>query len=95
MSKTWKTRPLMVRMADKRDTGAGIQESHDHTQGSCDLPGSPEEQMSQTGTTCRYYFKYTGHKICSCNLCSDKFERRKSIKQTRQNKRSTIKEQLD
>lgn len=86
----------MVRVADKKDTGVGVKEVHDHFHGECDLPVTPQAQLHSAGekTGCYYSFKFVGHNICSCNMCADKFERRRAVKKSRQAKKSAIEEQF-
>lgn len=84
MSKTYKTRPLSVRMHDKKDHGVGVEECHNHVNRECDLPirdyqtnaihvdeyeGSPED-------ICHWSFTYTGKGLCGCKMCTGQFTRK-------------------
>lgn len=100
MSKTRKTRPLLIRMSDQYDNGAGVTEKHNHKAGECDLPETVIEQFQgdarrNLDTNCYYAFRYTGHKICPCGMCSGKFYRKRPGKEARQAAKKAIKEQLD
>lgn len=87
MSKTKKTRPLTVRMADKTDTDVQYSEHHNHVSGVCTLPGSLQEQFKNepilTQGQCYYEWKYSGHRICGCAMCTGKIERKSNVKKTR------------
>lgn len=70
MARTDKTDPFWV----KTWTGALAQrESHDHTDGVCDLPATIGEHYDQLGrsrgTKCDWEFVYTGTNTCGCWLC--------------------------
>lgn len=77
MSRTRKTRPIEVRMADKSDKGVGATADHNHANGECTLPESPTDQLKLTNKewrdlTCRWHFAYTGHGLCGCWMCTDR-----------------------
>lgn len=96
MSKTLKTRPISVRMADKGDKGVGIQEVHDHRDGKvCDLPEMTDTKVYQHNVTflsgnCHYQWEYVGVNVCACNVCSDPRGRRNSVRHNRQEARKKI-----
>lgn len=92
MSKTWKTRPLKVRMGDKNDHGVDISEHHDHRHGECDLPDSHLDD--DTGHKCFYTYEYNGHGLHSCSLCTDKDGRKANRKRERSNIRKTLKKDI-
>lgn len=84
MSRTRKTRPLHVRMADPKDNGVGIEEIHNHINGrECDLPVHADpKNIEETyplvysskpeERPCYYHFKYTGKNLCGCDMCTDR-----------------------
>jgi hypothetical protein len=77
MSRTRKTRPIEVRMADKSDKGVGAITDHDHANGECTLPETPTAQLKLTNAqwrtlTCRWHYQYTGHGLCGCQMCTDR-----------------------
>ncbi len=87
MSRTKKTRPLIVRMADKTDTRVEYSEHHNHESGVCTLPASPKDQFknghSRASGGCYYEWEYNGHRVCGCPMCTEKIERRINVKRTR------------
>lgn len=91
MSKTYKTRPLSVRVADVKDNGVGIKEVHDHRNGECDLPSSPVEQLKIEGTTkCHWSYAYNGRGLCGCGLCTERFQRRMDRRRERHNSKRSL-----
>ena len=68
MSRTDKTKPFWVKIADG-DLKAV--ESHNHTDGACDLP-DPHDAVAFTRLTtqCRREFVYTGTNTCGCKNCA-------------------------
>lgn len=85
MSKTLKTRPLGVRIFDKRDHGVSAKEYHNHENGrECDLPEArwkhQEEHLenveSDRNEVCHWEFSYNGHNICGCRMCTSHHERK-------------------
>lgn len=82
MSRTRKTRPLAVRMADAKDHGADFVEIHNHVNDrACDLPDKPDakEMLNMVGiqtilfkstSPCHYSFHYNGKNICGCRMCT-------------------------
>ena len=99
MSRTWKTRPLDVRMADKHDAPVDILEHHDHLEGKCDLPSNPREQMMEarkTGadTDCYFTWGYKGKNLCGCHMCTDYYGRKWDRRRERHSKAKDINEQL-
>ena len=96
MSKTYKTRPLDVRIADPNDHGVDAKEHHNHADGElCDLPESPREALKLPHTNCHYEYAYNGHGLHSCPLCTDKFGRQKKRRRERREAKETLrKEQL-
>jgi hypothetical protein len=86
MSRTKAHRPLTVRMFDKTDKNIQYEEYHYHNNGECTLPETPDPKaiMSKPHSSpkeCQYVWKYTGHGICGCDMCtghtSRKIARRK------------------
>lgn len=91
MSKTWKTRPLWVRLADKQDTKAHPMEHHDHTNGHvCDLPESPLAFGDRT-TQCYWSYKYTGTGLCGCPMCTDHYWHKQENRSARRKNRLDLK----
>ena len=87
MSKTWKTRPLDVRVHDRRDRGAHGVEVHDHADGVCNLL---EEEPTNTTVTsfampgkCAIVWEYNGAGVCGCRMCTDHYERREDRRRRR------------
>lgn len=90
MSRTRKTRPFNVRLADKTDKGVGIKEVHNHIDRECDLPETltpnvvPEVYEILNGQIpCHYSYKYTGKGFCGCPMCTNQLGRKLDIKKTR------------
>lgn len=82
MSRTRKTRPLHVRMADPKDHAVDIVEIHNHINNrGCDLPenhdpktiedsyGSPY-WASQEDRPCHYGYFFNGTNVCGCRMCT-------------------------
>jgi hypothetical protein len=69
MSKTDKTKPFWVKLMHG---DLAVEESHDHSDGPCDLPG-PDVAESYgwwpSQARCRRSFVYTGIHTCCCSLC--------------------------
>jgi hypothetical protein len=89
MSKTWKTRPLMVRINDKEDKAVDAVENHDHSEFECSLPDSPVAQLKLTheqwrALNCRYDWGYSGHNLCGCPMCTDRWGKESKKKERRQ-----------
>lgn len=89
MSRTRKTRPLMVKAVDPRDHSVGLEESHDHDDGACDLPEKPprklehiQELMYRPGK-CYYTWNYTGTQLCGCHICTAHYEFRADRRKSR------------
>ncbi len=87
MSKTYKTRPLSVRMHDRKDHGVGIEEYHNHVNRECDLPTRDyqanlvhiEENEKNDGwlhEICHWSFTYTGKGLCGCKMCTEQIFRK-------------------
>lgn len=81
MSRTRKTRPLHVRMADPKDKGVGYVEVHNHANGrECDLPETHDAkgiEQSYSGPfvealhrPCHYSWEYKGKNLCGCRMCT-------------------------
>lgn len=89
MSRTYKTRPLEVRMLDKKDNAVGVQEVHNHKNGrECDLPPyDAKEIMNDTRkgiyNKCHYFFVYRGVTLCPCNICTGKEEHKAENRKSR------------
>ena len=67
MSRTWKTRPMQVRLWDDLEKVAYhvCKRSAD-----CDLPKSLKQNLLQTGPGhCKWLFTYTGVNVCACQMC--------------------------
>lgn len=90
MSKTFKTRPISVRIADKNDTHIAHSEHHNHIDRECDLPLTVKDAIN-VESICHYEFKYNGHGLHSCTLCTDKPGRQLA----RRKERRKVREQLD
>lgn len=86
MSKTTKTRPLHVRMADRTDHKVGRVEIHDHRKSSCTLP--PPGQYGDG--PCRYGFAYRGVNVCGCPLCTAQEERRAERRRDRHEVKTSL-----
>lgn len=100
MSRTYKTRPLEVRMVDKKDNAVGVEEVHNHTYGrECDLPpydakeimNDPRESINNK---CHYFFVYRGVSICSCHTCSGKEEYKAQNRKTRHQTKKELHETI-
>jgi len=100
MSKTKKTRPLYVRMADHTDNGVEYAEHHDHSgDKECDLAPSPVEAFKNWYLThergnCYYEFKFVGKNICGCPICTDKDGRKMDNRRKRHEKSKEVAVQL-
>jgi hypothetical protein len=86
MSKTNKTRPYWVKLAE-RPMGS-CKPFHDHTNGVCDLPDLPTGGQ-RLGAHCCYWvptqsFAYSGAARCGCQICTHQIARR--IKRRRERK---------
>lgn len=91
MSKTYKTRPLSVRVADATDNGVGCKEFHDHRDGICDLPPSPVEQVKmREQTKCHWSYYYNGHGLCGCGMCTERDERRSERRKNRHESKQSL-----
>lgn len=88
MSRTRKTRPLMVKAADPTDHTVGLEEVHDHDDGVCNLPERPPRKLEHVTEImyrpgqCYYTWEYKGVGLCGCRMCTahDEFkaDRRKA-----------------
>lgn len=87
MSKTRKTRPLYVRMADPKDNGVDYEEFHDHADGNeCDLPDSIHDQIKDDQSRkCFFHFRYVGKGLCGCPSCTDQDGRKAKARRSRHN----------
>lgn len=93
MSKTLKTRPLMIKALDPKDHSVALAEEHDHINGVCDLPDRPPKKLDHVldmmyrPGSCYYTWEYTGTQLCGCRMCTchDEFraERRKDRQDTK------------
>lgn len=98
MSKTLKTRPLSVRMFDKRDNSVGVKEIHHHAKGFCDIPEraikAVQEQHETEGyvhnKSCTYYFAYRGVNICGCRMCTGHDFRKQKNRRGRHNEQMEL-----
>lgn len=98
MSKTLKTRPLSVRMLDKRDNSVGVTEIHRHNKGFCDIPArtikAVQEQHEATdferGKSCSYDFTYKGINICGCKMCTAQDYRKQKNRRGRHNEQMEL-----
>lgn len=93
MSKTDKTRPFWVKLADHP---RNYVEQHDHRDGVCDLPDSLNDPTTLTHFTWargNCYYSYSpawinsGAARCGCQFCQWPWERRASARRSRQNAR--------
>lgn len=100
MSRTRKTRPLSVRIADKEDKKVGHVEVHNHINHDCDLPASLAEAVKtdawlearKTGRVpCHYSFTYTGHGVCGCKMCTNQLERKTENRRVRHESKTSFK----
>lgn len=87
MSKTDKTKPFYLKLAHG---DLAWKESHDHTDGLCDLP--PVENTDsywKHDTSCYRTFVYTGIHACCCHRChsSDEYMLRPGKRQRLKGKR--------
>lgn len=85
MSKTIKTRPLVVRLAPTGDLVA--REIHNHQNSECNLPPRTVEGMtnSKASSGCYWTFSHDGTNVCGCKMCTRQVERhgeRKSLRRT-------------
>lgn len=82
MSKTAKTRPLHVRIADGDLKPQAV---HDHSHGECDLIALDDlaHLHDEHLTRCRWDFSYDGRNICGCPMCTDQDGRRAERRQSR------------
>lgn len=87
LSRTKKTRPLYVRMADPTDNGVDFEEFHDHANGNaCDLPETISLQAKEGEPhNCYYHFRYVGVNICGCPMCTDQDGRKALARRSRHN----------
>lgn len=98
MSKTFKTRPLRVRMVDEKDLAVGLEEIHYHDKGFCDLPEKTFKEINAQhespdfhwGKSCTYFFSYTGVNVCGCRICTGFDSRRSSKRRVRHAKRDSM-----
>lgn len=85
MSKTIKTRPLWVRMADSTDKAVGAVAVHNHIGRDCDLPDRTYRGISQQNHYgCHYEFAYNGVNVCGCKMCTSHYERKHENRVNRQ-----------
>lgn len=92
MSKTDKTRPFLVRLADHGDLVA--QEVHNHRHSDCNLPELTVEAMSvppRRSQDCYWTFRYDGTNICGCKMCTMRDERHQERKSLRREEAVTLK----
>lgn len=107
MSRTRKTRPLHVRMADPKDHGVGYVEVHNHADGrECDLPEhplakdmedkvtSPMGSIIQPHRPCHYSFSFNGHGLCGCRMCTGHDEHIRGNRKSRHDAKHDLHEVL-
>ena len=98
MSRTFKTRPLRVRMLDSKDHAVTLVETHDHTGGrECDLPERDirrinEAETAEEKTKCYYSFEPNGTNICGCKMCTGKDEIHHENRKNRHNSKVELHE---
>lgn len=96
MSRTYKTRPLAVRMLDKKDNAVGVEEVHNHKDGrECDLPPYDAKSMMNDPrkgiyTKCHYYFVYKGVNICGCRMCTGQEDRKTENRKARHSAKNEL-----
>lgn len=106
MSRTIKTRPLVVRMLDPKDHSVGVSELHRHDKGYCDLPARnidavlEREELLRSGEyevpyseTCDYSFSYVGVEVCGCAMCTEQDERKAKARKTRRETKVELRKQ--
>jgi hypothetical protein len=94
MAGTIKTAPHRV---NTRDGHIPVKEAHDHSDGTCDLPATPE---LFTSTRCTWEQIWDGvERVCGCHVCTEhdrrRRERRRNRHQTRNNLRRLLKDGSD
>lgn len=102
MSKTRKTRPLIVKIFDPTDKSVDIAESHSHEDGlECDLPSRKDLKAiidaHQKGiyTRCDYTFSYVGKNLCGCKQCTGQDDRKIERRKTRHSAKKVIEESIN
>jgi hypothetical protein len=102
MSRTRKTRPIPVRMADPKDNGVDYVEIHNHVNDrECDLPESVVDKamvnmvggqfiIFKSTKPCHYSFHYNGHNICGCRMCTQHYEHRAERRKERHEAKSEL-----
>lgn len=90
MSRTLKTRPLFVRLADEKDKGVGYIEVHNHKNRGCDLPQDliPKNTFYNSKVRvedipCHYTWLFTGTNLCACNMCTGHEEHKRENRKNR------------
>lgn len=100
MSRTHKTRPLMVKAVDRTDHSVGLTEVHDHRGGDCTLPEQPptklDDLQEQLYRGCYFDWEYTGTQLCGCRMCTmhDEFraDRRRDRQKSKRELRDLVKQ---
>ncbi len=87
MSRTVKTRPFWVRMADSHDKAVGAVAVHNHIDRDCDLPEKTYFGIAnQNHYGCHYDFSAQGVNVCGCKMCTGQDERKHKTRVNRQNR---------
>lgn len=108
MSRTNKTRPLHVRMADPNDHGVGYIEVHNHINGrECDLPETPNAKTMEgktdspeylvpykTTRPCHYSWTYEGTNLCGCRMCTGHDLRKQDNRKSRHDSKHDLHEAI-
>lgn len=97
MSRTFKTRPLDVRIFDPKDKKITREEIHNHANGrECDLPEpdakSQLEHLENPDIAHKCYWKwsYNGRGVCGCPQCTGKYEHKEENRRTRHSAKKEI-----
>lgn len=89
MSRTDKTRPFRVKVADHPSL---LEEDHDHRDGICDLPSVPRFEGWGGGARCTWVPSIKADttaevKYCGCRMCTMQVERKQEVRRSRRDAR--------
>lgn len=101
MSKTFKTRPLYVRIFDRKDNGVKRKAVHQHEGGrECDLP-NPDVKSNLAHNEdpalyrkCYWNWSYNGRGVCGCPQCTRKYEHKEENRHFRRGAKKEIEQAL-